>query len=793
MAVRAQVFPEQPGMIAEALAGAMDMAQHAVPALGDAVALGDVPKDLVSTLLTTVECCQQAAIQRSGTDAGLTLPNVFAAVSSILGAVCRPFADGADLSSDDVQQLAQSYPPSVFRLVAFAVHTAALIGGEQSSGQLKWLACLKQLLNCRFYIPRVHANELRDVVVLTTRGLWKLARPQLSRWSADLDDYFTLDELETLAGAYSGSCSLADQLLLQVLQEYESTTRQSVQRVLVAFGPVAAETYVRERVGRVRYFIERDENDVGVMSQDAIANALAAIDSGRLLRTITEFPVRSGNKDCEDDAAAQLLNVLSGNKCRADLGAPDHGLIYNVQFILPWLWTVVSSGQGADVRRLIDSNALGVAIAALSSDSERVRKLAYFTLDVAYKLVAESHSLFGRSQCVLLLNVLRNGVSERSESNFPQIAFTVTMFIATSLHVVLRPEHYMYGAVNRLLLRRPWIKPTEVPLLRTVMRSSIETPAARTYVLRMASQMTRAFGQCADAFRRVDLVNTMLAQLSALGDVQAAKAALVMLFNISSTQNAEALSLHVSKNRFALLGWIRGQVSLEANSLVSAAAQATDEQNTAAARGVGAAVGNLTALVRVVIRVVANFPLARVGSGELVYNRFWVVQTPEQLNAAGQSATVCVLQRVLDSVVLALAKIDDASEPMMVAVLALVRTCVAAARLLAEMQASTAEECCQSLMLQSSALVPAVLSVLRCIEPAARAASKVTATHYDLCAAAAVARSLSADSLFYQPECGLYSLYTACVDELFAWTTSVSGPVCTAANMADIQSPGYAR
>ncbi|KAJ2412432.1 hypothetical protein GGF47_006088 [Coemansia sp. RSA 2524] len=179
-------------------------------------------------------------------------------------------------------------------------------------------------------------------------------------------------------------------------------------------------------------------------------------------------------------------------------------------------------------------------------------------------------------------------------------------------------------------------------------------------------------------------------------------------------------------------------------------------------------------------------------SGNLVYNKYWVVQDAEQLNAAGQSAVMSVLQRTLDSLAMALARVS-VSYTVQVAILALVRSCVGVAQMLADMQASTGEECQKSLAIQSSRLVPAALSVIRRIEPTVDAASTVTEStdavvYYDPCTAASVATSLSADMLFYQPEYGMHRLYAACVDELFAWTTSAAGPACAAVDMADAVS-----
>ncbi|KAJ2328735.1 hypothetical protein IWW51_001027, partial [Coemansia sp. RSA 2702] len=773
MALRARVYPAQPDMVALALAGALDMAQQAVPSPDDVAA--DAGDDAVVQMANIVEQCQQAAADRPIADAEAALSSAFDRVTKLLGLVSRPFVDGVDLSSADVTRLALGYPPALFRLLAFAVHTAvcvASISKPKSDAKLAWFAVLRQLLNCRFYTARVHSSKLRDSMALLTQGLWKLAQPSLSRWSASLDDYFALDELEALAGAYTGSRSAADQLLFQVICEYEGTTRQSVQRVAMVFGSTAADVYERERIGRARYFIERDENDIGTVGQDTVANALASVDSSRLLRTITEFPVAASKQEVDKDVDRKLLQALA-DPCAdtGGLGAPEHGLVYDVQFILPWLWSVVSSGAGADVRRLIDSNALGVAVAALSSESESVRKLAYFTLDVAYGLVTGARALFGRSQCALVLDTLRNSITGRTSDCFPRVPFTVTLFVATSLPIALRPEHSMYAATNRLMLRRPWLRYDEVPLLRAVLRASPEPAGSHEYVLRMASQMSRAFGQCADTFRRAHLVNTVLAHAStALSDVHAGRAALATVFHLASAHNAEPLALHVSKNRFPLLTWIHGQLLLESNALVVSATQTRTEHgagSVGAMQGVFAAACSLTALVRVVIRVVANFPLARSGSGQLLVNRFWVVQTPEQLTAAGQSAVISVLHQVLDRLACALASLGDAIDERLAATaLTLVRSCMAVAQLLADMQAAVAG-CSSSLALQQARLVPAALAAVRLCEPLVQDAPADPAVYYDPCAVAAVAESQSVDSLFAMPEQGLSEQYTLCVDELF--------------------------
>ncbi|KAJ2891971.1 hypothetical protein IWW38_003401, partial [Coemansia aciculifera] len=72
---------------------------------------------------------------------------------------------------------------------------------------------------------------------------------------------------------------------------------------------------------------------------------------------------------------------------------PDSSLVYGPQFILAWVWTVVSARVQVDIRKLFECNAADLALVALSSANLRTRKLAYYILDILYARVSDANSV----------------------------------------------------------------------------------------------------------------------------------------------------------------------------------------------------------------------------------------------------------------------------------------------------------------------------------------------------------------------------------------------------------------
>ncbi|KAJ2333354.1 hypothetical protein GGI00_002367, partial [Coemansia sp. RSA 2681] len=686
-------------------------------ALAELVQLSD-DMALTSVLASAMEHCVQSAKGLSGGGSAQSAKKAvlagFRGIETLCHSICLPFDKAEGLDSDELHRLAERHPLPVYRLLAFAAtatHALVSAAGTQPDPSLRWFAVLRHLLDCRLFGDRMQVTGVRDLLALTVSGLWDLAKTSLSRWSASLDDYLSLDQLECLMGVYGGTRSLSDRVLLRVIGDYEHTTRQSIMRVALAFGPNAASTYLKERIGRCRYLIERDENDIGVVGEDTLSNALLAVDSGKLFRTVLNFPVNATSSSLAlEDPVALLLNAqfdsaLLARSTKPGLDVYDSSLVYDPQFMLAWVWTVVSARVLVDIRRLFECNAAGLALVALSSADPRTRKLAYYILDVLYARVADAKNLSGQRQYLLLLDALRNAIAQRSDAEFPRIPYAITIFVATSLNVMMHPEHAMFADVNQLLLRRPYLRLSDIPLLRAVMRSSSNARKQRVHVLRQAAQSARAFDQSLAAFKSADFVNVTLALASnPLGDVLTSKAAMTLLFHLTSSENPRALALHVSKHSSFLVSWIRQQVALEANALVEASSRAKLESDavSSAAGGVAllmqpalAALGNLTALMRVVLRAVANYPLSVLSDGTALHDRFWVVQSSTQVSAPGQTVAIGIVQQILAALAASLKLLgggNTVSVEFAKCALILIRTCADSARLLSDMQAGASDQ-----------------------------------------------------------------------------------------------------
>ncbi|KAJ2741650.1 hypothetical protein GGI20_005038 [Coemansia sp. BCRC 34301] len=807
MVLRFALFPTQIDAFLDSFVALAELIQ-----LSDDVALTTV-------LASAMEHCVRSAKSLNGVGANSVQKAVMAGfhgIESLCHSICLSFNQAEGLGSDELHRLAGCHSLLVYRVLAFttiATQALASAAGMQPDPSLRWFAILRHLLDCRLFDDRMQSTGVRDLLALTVSGLWELAKPSLSRWSASLDDYFSLDQLESIMGVYGGTRSLSDRVLLRVIGDYEHTTRQSIMRVALVFGPNAASTYLKERIGRCRYLIERDENDIGVVGEDILLNALLAVDSTKLFRTVLNFPVNATDLSVAlVDPASQLLGAQLDSTVLTESSKPgldifDSSLVYDPQFILAWVWTVVASRVQVDIRRLFECNAAGLALVALSSADPRTRKLAYYILDILYARVAEAKNLSGQRQYLLLLDALRNAIVERSEAEFPRIPYAITIFVATSLNVMMHPEHAMFADVNQLLLRRPYLRLSDIPLLRTVLRSSTNARRQRMHVLRQAAQSARAFDLSLAAFKSADFVNVMLVLASnPLGDVLTSKAAMTLLFHLTSSENPLALALHVSKRSSFVFSWVRQQVALEANALVEASSRTKLESDavSSAAGGVAllmqpvlAALGNLTALMRVVLRAIANFPLSVLSDGTVLHDRFWVVQSATQVSAPGQTVAIGVVQQTLAALATSLGLLgcrDCVSTDFAKCALILIRTCVDSARLLSDMQAGASDQ--QPPALQAPEIARQALLSLRVLERAVGQTSTAYHLRYDPCSAVSVARAQFSESLFCNDvviECQsndgasrLHACYRLCTGSLLKWCLGAPWSTCDSRSSIDI-------
>ncbi|KAJ2705824.1 hypothetical protein FB645_002105 [Coemansia sp. IMI 203386] len=761
----------------DVLADVLGLAQNTVPSLDGADSADSEVWNTIDVLCHSAQHIAQNALPGHVDTTLSAIGKCFGSIQAIVSSCCLEIdIENAYWPASKAEAMADCVPSSVFRLVAFAARAVHSICDGTSLPQ-PWFTLLRRLLCCRLFTYRMQRN-MRDSLALLVGALWDIASPSLSCWSASLDDFFTLDELETLTGAYHGTSTPSDAALLHVISLYEQVTRQSVGRAALVFGPTAAKIYLRERVGRAQYIIDRNENLVGEISEDVVVNAMSCIDDSKMYKSLVEFPVYS-QFECQN-AIQQLSNRLSGrdtftNSCEDN---------YDPCFVLRWLWTLLSSGQSIDYRQIIETNVIGMAIVALSSAHLKTRKLAYYVLDAFYLQFSGPIPLFrGRRQCILLLDSLRNAITDRTESDFPLIPFTTSLFVATSLPIMLHPEHAIYTDLNLLLLRHPYLTLNEIPMLRTALRNLSNSRRQRVHIIRLIAQSARAIDLSWLWFFKsnsVNIVTTLAAD--PLGDVATSRSALMLLFHITSSKNPQSLMRHVSKNRFSLLVWIRQQAMLEINSLLGVASQANGESLTgnygSLVQGAKAALVNLTAFMRVVLRSIANYPLIAPEEKGLEFKSFWVVMSYKQVNAPGQSSVLDLVQLIVEALATSLdmlAGLPSALHVVTGPAIMLQRTCLDTVYLLASMQRMVNNSAVR--MPQSAQIAHSSLAVLRALEPFIdskylRANSKSASrmiVEKDPCSIASISQAQSFDSLFTSSTFSADGT-RACEDEYAVWT-----------------------
>lgn len=94
----------------------------------------------------------------------------------------------------------------------------------------------------------------------------------------------------------------------------------------------------------------------------------------------------------------------------------------------------------------LDSNALGLTVAALSSYDPHMRAAAYHVL-VAYYSHLEGARFPEQSQLLYLLDVVREGIRTQNM----RLTFTVALFIAKAALLILKP-----GTTDRIGSGRAW-------------------------------------------------------------------------------------------------------------------------------------------------------------------------------------------------------------------------------------------------------------------------------------------------------------------------------------------------
>ncbi|KND03819.1 uncharacterized protein SPPG_01275 [Spizellomyces punctatus DAOM BR117] len=271
------------------------------------------------------------------------------------------------------------------------------------------------------------------------------------------------EHLPLLAQAYQGTVASADQVILAIWELYEKQAGISVEAHAMRWGLTST----------------------AALSSVSAAQSLARIDAVWMAHTCQWFPTAL-ELEAVQPSTGHFAEALAAGEVYSSRLTP----LYDPKFFLPLVaGSLIHGSMHVDSRRLVESNALGLAIMALSSDRDSMRKAGYFVLDLSYNLLYES-TMKERNQIILLLEGLKNAVVKREEGNqgTQRVPAVVALFIAQGLMILLKPENEMYPLVNRFFLQRPIVDLEDVPMFYGLFYSASDNSRReRVWMLRLLS------------------------------------------------------------------------------------------------------------------------------------------------------------------------------------------------------------------------------------------------------------------------------------------------------------------
>uniref|UniRef100_A0A8C4LF28 URB1 ribosome biogenesis homolog n=1 Tax=Equus asinus asinus TaxID=83772 RepID=A0A8C4LF28_EQUAS len=237
-----------------------------------------------------------------------------------------------------------------------------------------------------------------------------------------------------LLGAYGASLSVLDQKILLLLRAYEQNRLSLVDFRVFFWGPAAVEHHKTCRsLGK------------SLWQQPSVGDILRLLDQDRMMKTILHFP--------QNRRLLPPKEPVFKDRSTVELDG-----LYDPCFLLHLFSELTRPEFVVDCRKFLDSNALGLTVAALSSYDPQMRAAAYSVLAAYYSHV-EGARFREQSQLLYLLDVVRNGIRTQNM----RLTFTLTLFIAKAALQILKPEEHMYLKINKFLLSHEYLNMSKVP------------------------------------------------------------------------------------------------------------------------------------------------------------------------------------------------------------------------------------------------------------------------------------------------------------------------------------------
>ncbi|XP_023561351.1 nucleolar pre-ribosomal-associated protein 1 isoform X2 [Octodon degus] len=331
-----------------------------------------------------------------------------------------------------------------------------------------------------------------------------------------------------LLGAYGATLSTLDQKILLLLRAYEENKLSLINFRVLLWGPAAVEHHKTCRsLGK------------SLWQQPSVADILCLLDRDRMLQTILHFPQR--RRLLPPEGAQEV--IFKDKSLRVDPSG-----LYDPCFLLHLFGELTRPEFVVDCRKFLDSNALSLTIAALSSYDPQMRAAAYSILAAFYSHL-EGARFREQSQLLYLLDVVRNGIRTPNL----RLPFTLALFIAKAALQILRPEEHMYWKISKFLLSHEYLNMDKVPgFYQFFYSSDFEHKTEQEWVLGLLRQGIRD-KQCYELCARRGVFHIILSFFSSpLCDEVTQNWILEILQNIARV----ARSAYEILRDYSLLTWI---------------------------------------------------------------------------------------------------------------------------------------------------------------------------------------------------------------------------------------------
>ncbi|XP_012269209.2 nucleolar pre-ribosomal-associated protein 1 isoform X2 [Athalia rosae] len=253
-------------------------------------------------------------------------------------------------------------------------------------------------------------------------------------------------------GSYNATLNETDQLILQLLQYYESHNVKLTDYRPYLWGSTAASHYS-----------VKSGADTALWRQPSTSQVLDLFTQEMVNSTVKDYPV-------------------SRNLVSTELHPSQSA--YDPAFYLPLLCYLLSDNSVVACHKITQSGALALVLSACGSTQKQTR-IAAFTVISRFYYHLEATNSKEKLLWMHFIDTFRNGISS-SESELQEVELSclVTTFMARTSLVATQPLNPLYSPLQRFLMAKPELNLTTIPeFLQLFHSSEIDYKMHRFWIL----------------------------------------------------------------------------------------------------------------------------------------------------------------------------------------------------------------------------------------------------------------------------------------------------------------------